>query len=151
MQRRDLLSTLGIGAAAFTLTARTGRADHHEHGDIHAHDEGVSIMEVCAKYCNESAQHCLDQLRKGEGDAEYHAQAHEITVACQEFCHLSAQLMARHSTLARIAHEANAKACDACAEVCEKSDATIMKECAEKCRACAEHCRSLAKDGHRHD
>ncbi|QDV32842.1 four-helix bundle copper-binding protein [Tautonia plasticadhaerens] len=150
MQRRDLLSTLGLGAAALTVTGRSALAGSQAQGDVHAHDEGVSVMEVCAKYCNEAALHCLTQLSKGEGDAAYHAQAHEITVACQEFCHLSAQLMARHSSLAGVAHEANAKACDACAEVCEKSDEAIMKECAEQCRKCAEHCRSLATDGHQH-
>lgn len=150
MQRRDLLGTLGLGtAAALTLGPRPIRADEHE--DIHIHDEDIAVMEVCAKFCNEAARHCLDQLRKGSGDTEYHATAHEITIACQSFCHLSAQLMARHSELSTIAHEANAKACDACAEVCEQSDASIMKECAEKCRECAEHCRTMAADGHNHD
>lgn len=150
MQRRDLIGTIGLGAAAaLTLGPRSARAD--EHDDIHIHDEDISIMEVCAKYCNEAARHCLDLLATASGDTKYHARAHENTIACQDFCHLSAQLMARHSELSAIAHEANAKACDACAEVCEESDAQIMKECAEKCRECAEHCRKMAAEGHNHD
>lgn len=147
MQRRDLFSTVGLGAAAaLTLGHRTSRAGQAD--DVHAHDEDISIMEVCAKHCNEAARHCLDLLSQGADDPEYHAKAVEITLACQEFCYLSAQLMARQSQLSGIAHEANAKACDACAEVCEKSDASIMKECAEKCRECAEHCRKMAQGGH---
>lgn len=72
-------------------------------------------------------------------------------MACQEFCHLSSELLSRDSVLAPVAHEANAKACEACAEVCEQSDAAIMKEFAEHCRKCAEHCRMMVKNGHHHD
>lgn len=147
MQRRDLLSTVGLGAAAaMTLGPRPARADdHHDH-----HGDDIAIMEVCARFCNQAARHCLDQICEGAGDAEYHAKAVDMTVACQDFCLLSAQLMARQSALQTTAHEANAKACDECAELCEKSDAKIMKECAEKCRECAEHCRKMARHGGHH-
>ena len=150
MQRRDMIGALGLGAAALAVTPRTARAAQNQGGDIHAHDEHITVMETCAKLCNEASAHCLEQLAKGAGDTAYHAKAHEITTACQNFCHLSSQLMARHSALATIAHEANAKACDACAEVCDTSDAPIMKECAESCRSCAETCRSMAEHGHQH-
>ncbi|MEW4569588.1 hypothetical protein AB1L88_17115 [Tautonia sp. JC769] len=150
MQRRDLLSTVGLGAAAaMTMGPRSARADEHE-GQQHDHGDSVAIMEVCARACNDAARHCLDQLRKGAEKADYHATSVDVTTACQEFCLLSAQLMARHSELQTIAHEANARACDACAEVCEQSDAQVMKDCAEKCRECAEHCRKMAREGHHH-
>ncbi len=151
MKRREMISTLGLGAAAVAVSGRAANAQDKEH-DLHAHDDHIEIMHKCAKLCNEAASHCLGQICEGEGDLEKHAKAVQLTVDCQEFCYVSATLAARHSPLSAHAHEANAKACDACAEVCEAlaDSAEIMKQCAEHCRKCAEHCREAAKHDHHH-
>ncbi|CAN5914372.1 hypothetical protein BH23PLA1_BH23PLA1_31740 [soil metagenome] len=152
MRRRELLGTLGMGAAAVAVTGRSVLADDHNDHDIHAHDDHIKIMEECAKLCNEAASHCLKQICDGKGDAEKHAKAVQFTVDCQTFCYMTAALAGRHSPLSGVAHEANAKACEACAEVCDPlaENAEIMKKCAEHCRKCAEVCREAAKQGH-HD
>jgi len=72
---------------------------------------------------------------------------HGLTMDCQEFCVLSATLIARGSPLMHYSCEACADACRACAEACEKHPASeIVKACAEKCRTCERSCREMVKN-----
>jgi len=142
MDRRELLGVLGAGAAGFAvLGGGQARADHEGH-----HDEHIKTLGECAKVCNQSAHHCLDQLKKGGPHAEHHAKAHEAAMDCQAFCVLTATLMARSSPMARYAHSACADACRDCAAACEGHQDDIMKECVKSCRECEKMCRQMAQE-----
>jgi len=149
MDRRELLGALGAGAVGLAALSRgEARADEDHAG--HHHDKMQSdCMKACgecARSCNETASHCLEQLREGSGDRKIHAMVHELTMDCQEFCVLSATLIARNSKLMQYSCEACAEACHKCAEACDKHpSAEVVKECAEKCRACEKSCREMVK------
>jgi hypothetical protein len=150
MDRRELLSVLGASAIGLTALSRDeARADereeeHHHHDKVH--EDCMRACGECAKSCNETASHCLEQICQGSGDRKAHAQVHALTMDCQEFCVLSAILIARHSDLMQYSCEACAEACRCCAEACDKHPASEMvKECAEKCRRCERSCREMVK------
>lgn len=150
MNRRQVLGSLGLGTAALALAEGRALADDGHGHD--AHKDHLATMAECAAICNETAHHCLEAICHKEGDLESHARVHKFAMDCQDFCVLSAQMMARHSELARFAHEANAEACRACAEACEahKEPDEIVRRCAESCRKCEKVCREAAKSGHDH-
>jgi len=141
MKRRELLAMTGVGAAGLLIGGRAAVGDDaHDHEVDHEHLKKIG---ECAIVCNMTAHHCLDQLKKaGVHHPEIHANAHEMTMDCQTFCVQAATLMARHSPLAKYAHQACADACRDCAAACDKGDDEVMKKCAEVCRACEEVCRA---------
>ena len=144
MDRRDLLSALGAGAAGLVaLGGGTARADQeHEQG------EHVKTIGECALVCNQAAHHCLSELKKGGPHAELHAKSHEAAMDCQAFCALTATLMARSSPYSKYAHRACADACRDCAAACEGQQDEIMKECVKACRECEQVCRQMAGGTH---
>jgi hypothetical protein len=148
MDRRKLLGILGAGAAGLTALSQTAPAaapEEHRHRD-QTQEDCMRACSECARACNETARHCLEQLAEGSGDRKTHARVHDLTMDCQEFCTLSATLIARGSDLMRHACEACAAACRECAEACDQHRASEMvKECAEKCRACERTCRAMVK------
>ncbi len=116
MDRRELLSVLGAGAAGLVAMSG-GTANAATEGP---HDGHIKTIGECAKVCNEAAHHCLTELKKGGGaHAEHHAKSHEAAMDCQEFCTLTATLMARSSPMAKYAHQACSDACRDCAAACE--------------------------------
>lgn len=149
MDRRNALAALGAAtlgsaglAAADDKKGGAGGHDHHNQGHL-------KTIHDCADVCNQTAHHCLDLLRKGAGeDRELHARAHELTMDCQAFCHLTAALMARNSPTSAYAHQACADACRDCAKACDQGKDEVMKKCAEACRKCEQACREMAK-GHK--
>jgi len=149
MERREMLGVLGAGTMGLVALSRVAvgaeQAEHHHHDK--AHEDCMKACGECAKACNETASHCLEQLREGSGDRKIHAEVHSLTMDCQEFCVLSATLIARGSNLMQYACEACADACRACAAACDKHPASEMvKQCAEKCRACERSCREMVKN-----
>ncbi len=145
MDRRELLSVLGAGAAGLlAVGGGSARAQHEHDHEHHQHDDHIETIGRCAKVCNEATHHCLDELRKGGPHAEHHAKAHEAAMDCQAFCVLTATLMARHSPMAKYAHPACADACRDCAAACEGHQDEMMKECVQACRDCEKLCRSMA-------
>lgn len=142
IHRRNVLGAMGLGTAALAVTG-AARAQHEEHK--HGHGDHLEVMARCARACAEAASHCLGELRRQSGNSEKHADALAHTAACEQFCTLSASQAACGSPLASIAHEANARACDACAKACEGMDDQVMKDCIESCRECAEVCRAMAR------
>jgi hypothetical protein len=146
MNRRELMSVLGFGAAALAVTeggAGAAETELDERGRQH-----IEMLGRCARACNEAAHHCLTQLSQGHGEREHHAKAHELANDCQEFCVLTAQLMARSSPLAKYIHEGCAEACRCCAEECEKASgpSPVMQDCARQCRECERICRAMARE-----
>src|SRR5262249_27244737 len=126
MERRELLGVLGAGVAGpGTLSRVAGGAapeGHHQHAQ--AHGDCRKACGECAKACNETAAHCLEQLSQGSGERMIHAQVHGLTMDCQEFCVLSAALIARNSSLMQYSCDACAEACRACAAACDKHPAS---------------------------
>ena len=144
MDRRDLLSALGAGAAGLVaLSGGTARADQEQE-----HGEHVKTIGECALVCNHAAHHCLGELKKGGPHAEHHATSHEAAMDCQAFCALTATLMARSSPYAKYAHGACADACRDCAAACEAQQDEIMKECVKACHECEKVCRQMAGGTH---
>ena len=143
MDRRELLSALAAGAAGLVaLSGGTARADQQQE-----HGEHVKTIGECALVCNQAAHHCLSELKKGGPHAELHAKSHEAAMDCQEFCALTATLMARSSPYSKYAHRACADACRDCAAACEGQQDEIMKECVNACRECEKVCRQMAHGG----
>jgi len=150
MDRRELLGYFGAGTVGLATLARgEARAadepkDHHHHDKVH--EDCMKACGECAKSCNETAHHCLEELAAGTGDRKAHAKVHSLTMDCQEFCVLSATLIARGSELMQYSCDACADACRSCAEACEKHPASDMvKACAQACRTCERSCREMVK------
>jgi hypothetical protein len=143
MDRREMLGTLGTGAAALTVMGG-GAAFAQGQGQQRAGQgqQGHQILDECARVCNETATHCLHQAHQGGGQAGgVHVKAHQATMDCQAFCHLASALAARNSPYAAYAHQACADACRDCAAACDQGQDEVLKRCAEVCRRCEQHCR----------
>ncbi len=96
MDRRELLGVLGAGTAGLIAcggvsAAVTGNAQQQ-------HDEHIKTIDECAKVCNQASHHCLEEMSKGGSHNELHAKSHAATIDCQEFCRVTAALMARSSS-----------------------------------------------------
>ncbi len=139
MDRRQLLGVLSASVAGLVaLDGGQALADLEE-----PYDDPIKTLGECAKICDEAANHCLDELRKGGKLAEAHAKAHEAVMDCQAFCVLTATLMARKSPMAKYAHQGAVAACRKCAVACEACHGGIMKECAILCRVCEKICHQI--------
>jgi hypothetical protein len=151
MERRELLSLLGVGAAGAMMTGTLRAADDkvdkdhkdHDHGDMQAMHDHLKTMGECAVVCNMTSAHCMKEATKEDAKhRDVHARAAVMTNDCQTFCMQTIALMSRNSPLAPHAHKACADACRDCAEACDKGSDEIMKKCAELCRACEKACRA---------
>lgn len=147
MNRREMITVAGAAAAAGVLisgrnaVAAEDRAAHSAKHRDPIHNDCLKACTDCRTVCNETAGHCLALTTSGKNE---HAAAVELTLACEEFCGLSAKLIARRDLLMFTACEACAKACDACAAECEKiASDEQMAACAKSCRACAKTCRAM--------
>jgi len=158
MNRREMIGTMGLGAAALTATgmARAQQERAHAHGQ--QHEGHLQTLANCARICNETAHHCLEKLctTQEASEREAHARIHEATMDCQAFCVLTATLMARHSPMSHHAHLACAEACAQCAQVCQDAgtQSEEVKACIEACKACEKACRTMAEqktEHHHHD
>ncbi|WP_165072558.1 hypothetical protein [Paludisphaera rhizosphaerae] len=141
MERRELLTLLGAGAAGFLATGSSARGDDDDKKK--AEHEHLMTMARCATICNMVSAHCLAEIQKGgsENGATL-AKVAAYTNDCQSFCTQTAALMARKSPMANYAHKACADACRDCAEVCDSSNNEHIKKCAEVCRECERACRA---------
>jgi hypothetical protein len=147
MNRREMLTVAGAAAAAGVLVSgRTvmGAEQVGSHRAKHRdpiHNECLRACTDCGTVCNETASHCLELVTNGKNE---HTAAVELTLACEEFCSLSAKLIARGNPLMFTSCESCAKACDVCAIECEKlATDDQMAACAKACRACAKACREM--------
>lgn len=149
MNRRELLTTAGATAAAAVVVGSGARAQEQRrsHSPVMAqrnrmHQHCLDECIHCETICNETAQHCMAQVAAGKLE---HLRPAESALACQDFCGLSAKLIARSCPMMTAACEACAKACDACAAECEKNTSDEqMQACAKACRDCAASCREMA-------
>ena len=152
MDRRELFGVLGAGAVGLTaLAGGTAHAQAQDGRHPHHHDpEHGDCLKAClhaAEVCNETFHYSFAHLKDGHTE---HAKVAELTIDCQDFCTLSATLLARESSLVAFACMACAEACKACAAECMKHDDKQMKECVEACLVCEKTCRAMAersKDG----
>lgn len=163
MDRRQMLGILGVsatglaaaGSSAVASAARPDDDDKEKEGE-HGHKgerrKHLELMGKCAGICNEAAHHSLERAQKTDGGGDHYIKSHRATMDCQAFCMLTAALMARHSEMAKYAHQACADACRDCAAACEGHAASdkLMAECVEICKECEKACRKMAS-GHGHD
>jgi hypothetical protein len=140
MDRRRMLGVMGAGAVGLVAAAgRAARAQHPHHHDK-VHGDCLKACTECAAVCSETFHDSLEHLKDGHKE---HARLTELTLDCQEFCTLAAELMGRESPLMGLACAACAEACKACAEECRKHDDKQMKECVEACLACEKACHAM--------
>ena len=140
MERRELLTLLGAGAAGLMATGSAGADDDDKKKADHDH---LMTMGKCAAVCNMTTTHCLSEIQKdGSENRGSLAKIATFTNDCQSFCLQAVTLMARKSPMAAYAHKACADACRDCADACEKSTDEQIKACAEACRACERACRA---------
>jgi hypothetical protein len=93
MDRREVLSVLGAGAASLVAMSQgTAMAQHegHTHRDK-AHEDCLKACEACERSCNETFHHCYMQVAAGKKE---HARALHLVADCAKFCDLSADLIA---------------------------------------------------------
>ncbi len=147
MDRRNMLVSAGAVALAGVAAGvsrgqESGAATKSTAGLDKLHQSCLEISQNCESTCNATVNHCMTHLAEGHKE---HAACAAVAMSCQEFCGLSAKLIARSCTLAPAACQACATACDACATECEKmkSDAQ-MTACGKACRECAAACRKMA-------
>ena len=152
MKRREMIGALSVAAVAGTAGRAFAQDPHqHDHGAMQGeHAEHLRVMGECALICNETAAHCLGAIGEKKGHLAAHLKVHQMAMDCQEFCVLTAKLMARKSPLAKFAHMANAESCAACAEACEAHPEPdeLVKACLESCRKCEAACRSMSGGEH---
>jgi hypothetical protein len=144
MNRREILGSLGMGAVGLAALSGATEADaeaQHPHHHDKAHGDCLKASNECAVVCNETFHYCLGHLKDGHKE---HDLAAQMTIDCQEFCKLVAELMARESPMMGLACASCADACKLCAEECTKHDDPQMKECADACKACEALCRAMA-------
>ena len=147
MDRRNLLASAGAVALASVAAGIShgqegGAASKSEPALNKMHQDCLDICQSCEATCNMIVNYCVTHLASGH---KGHAACAAMAMSCQDFCGLSAKLVARSCTLAPAACEACAKACEACAAECEKmkTDAQLAA-CAKQCRECAAECRKMA-------
>lgn len=142
MQRRELLGTLGVTAAA--LTAVTGgRAfaaapDDKDDG----HDKCADACFDCEKECSEAFHYCCKQLSSGKAT---HAKAMHLCVDCADICSTAGKLVSRKSPLMVFTCQACAECCDACVAECDKLSDADLKECCDALRKCSTACKEMVK------
>lgn len=153
MKRREMLGTLGAGAAGLAaLSATTTSASAQQEG-AHRHDKThedcLKACSDCAKMCDETFHHCYMQVAEGKRD---HAKPLHLVSDCAGFCSLSACMIAKHSPLMVHSCASCAEACASTATVVEKFDDPEMKAAAKSLRACEASCRAMVKamGGHEH-
>lgn len=150
MDRREMLSALGVSAAALAAVGGgAAHAQHEGHHDAKGHEACQKACQNCSSECNETFHHCYMMVAEGKRD---HAKALHLVADCAAFCDLSGALVARNSPLMVHACAACAEACKACAAECMKFDSAQMKDCAKACLTCEKSCREMVKSmgGHAH-
>lgn len=146
MDRRHMLASAGAvalaGVAASVSRGQERGADAKSPTGLdRMHQDCLDICQRCEATCNVTVNYCMTHLADGHKE---HAACAAMALSCQDFCGLSAKVIARSSTLVPAACEACAKACEACAAECEKMKSdSQMTACAKQCRECAASCRKM--------
>jgi len=143
MNRRELLNALGVGAAGLVAASGARAQTEHPHHHDKVHGDCLKACNDCAVICNETFHYCLEHLKVGHKE---HDRSAQLTIDCQEFCRLSAELIARESVMLGLACSACADACKVCAEECGRHNDAQMKECFDACRACEKACRAMVEN-----
>jgi hypothetical protein len=146
MNRRQVLG--GLGAIGLLAANESGAAAQHPHHHDKDHGDCLKACDECSRVCSETLHYALEHLKDGHTD---HAKALEMTMDCQEFCNLSAELMSRESSLMGLACAACAAACAACAQECKKHDDDQMRECVKACQNCEKACLAMADHMKNHE
>jgi hypothetical protein len=145
-RRRELFGMLGASAAG-VIMARRAQADDKpgQHDPSHAAmaKECEEACGHCEATCNTAFHHCMMQAAAGKAA---HAKMAQSVVDCAAFCDLSAEMIARGSSLMVFSCQACSEACRHCAQECESDAADeMMKLCVASCRRCEASCRKMVQ------
>jgi hypothetical protein len=95
-----MVGVMGAGAVGLVGAAgREARAQHPHHHDK-VHGDCLKACNECAGVCSETFHDSLENLNDGHKE---HARLTALTLDCQEFCTLTAELMGRESPLIGLA------------------------------------------------
>jgi hypothetical protein len=143
-----MLGALWTGAAGLSfVTNRSDAAEDRPGGDD---PKNASITHSCCDACGECAVACNKAFHYCLGEASAAkprlAKMGQTVADCAAFCALSAQMIARQSTMMILSCQACAGACRRCAEECESfANDPELKACFDACQRCEESCRNMIK------
>ena len=147
-RRRDLIGALGTGAAGFAFLSMNSAAATDDSEDKKSkHSEMMKDCDEacghCEAACLQAFHHCIVQASNGKSN---HARMAQTVADCASFCSLSAELIARHSSLMALSCHACAQACAQCAQECEAfANDPLMKACLTACQKCVQTCQSMVR------
>ena len=147
-KRRQILGLLGTGAAGLAFVGTKANADLQQSGRDDPRHAGMKksccdACGECAQACDKAFHHSLEQASAGK---PAYARLAQTVADCAAFCNLSAQMIARGSTMMLLSCRACADACRRCAQECGVFDTDLdIKICTEACQRCEESCRNMIK------
>ncbi len=148
MQRRELLGTLGMTAAALaTVSAgHTFAAAPDDKND--SHGKCADACFDCERECSEAFHHCFTQTAAGKSG---HTKAMHLCVDCADICSTAGKLVSRMSPLMVYTCHSCAECCDACVAECDKMNDPKLKDCCDALRKCSAACKDMVKSmgGHK--
>lgn len=159
MNRRTLVTTgaslLATGASLMLLRgAEAAMKDESPHSSAntiamdgrHMDEE----MQRCIQLCHDCHARCISMINHCLAlGGRYVAPAHiRLLMDCAQMCMITADFMARESSLHGRTCSLCAELCRSCAESCMRvaGDDQTVKQCAELCRRCAESCDHMASN-----
>lgn len=142
MNRRQMMSTLGLTAAAACAAGAASAANQHE-GHGNHFEPCAQACADCQVECHGCHRHCSELVAAGQKE---HLETMRLCADCGDVCATAANIVARGGPLSETICQSCVEACEACAKACEKyPDDRHMKSCAEECRKCAKACREMLK------
>lgn len=99
----------------------------------------ITACYECAAACDNCSTACLK-----EEDVKKMAACIEMDMYCAAICRLSAEFMAKGSSMSPKICQICADICEACGKECGKHQMEHCQRCAQACKRCAEECRKMA-------
>jgi Cys-rich four helix bundle protein (predicted Tat secretion target) len=140
MERRDLLTALGFGAATLAMASPAAAAETSMHPALYQRLSDANLH--CVATANACLRHCIGMIAmKDDSMAGCINTAYQVVVACGALQALAAVNSPAVPGFAK----ATAEICLACQKECEKHlDVAECKVCGESCKDCAAECQKAA-------
>jgi Cys-rich four helix bundle protein (predicted Tat secretion target) len=142
VQRRELLTGLGLAAAVTAIPNAAAQAPHHHHGTA-AYQTLADKASDCVSKGEVCLTHCYELLAEGDKSMASCAKSvREMLALCGALRSIASQEAPSLPKLAAVAQDA----CTRCEAECRKHEETHApcKACAESCAACAAECKKVA-------
>ena len=143
MDRRQLLSMAGVGAAGLVAATATGtEARAAFAADDNIHEKCAEACVNCEKECNHGFHHCYTQVKAGKME---HAKVMHLLVDCGDICGTSGKLVARMSPLMTYSCKACGDSCATVIAAIETLKDSEMKDVMEALKECQKSCTEMVK------